>query len=263
MERKTRRFLLGTLAIGSIVLFGVVFRGSVSRAFAAVERPLVAAGTWIGAKAVGIFDAAAVSPERVARLESERDSAIVSAAELERLRDENRELRDALGFAARQSVRSVMASVVSRSIGPEASAFVIDRGSDDGVVVGAPVVSGAGIMVGKIVSVTAGSATVRAISDRASATAVTLYNDSRTIGIAEGLSGSLMSLRYVPQDETISVNDIVVTSGLESNVPSGLLVGIINQVNSDPVDPFQTAVLEPLSDIRRATTVSVLVPSVL
>ncbi|NBS41543.1 rod shape-determining protein MreC [bacterium] len=263
MERKTRRLLLGSLAIGSIVLFGVVFRGSVARAFAAVERPLVAAGTWIGGKAVGIFDAAAVSPERVARLEAERDSALIDKAELDRLRDENQELRDALGFVARQSLRSVLASVVSRSIGPEASSVVIDRGSDDGIVVGAPVVSGAGIMIGKVTSVTRGSATVRALSDHASATAVTLYNESRTIGVAEGLSGSLLSLQYVPQDEKISVNDIVVTSGLEQNVPSGLLVGIVNQVNSDPIAPFQTAVLEPLSDVRRVASVAVLVPNVL
>lgn len=263
MERKTRRFVLGSLAIGSIVLFGVVFRGSVARAFAVIERPLVAAGTWIGGKAVGIFDAAAVSPERVARLEDERNSALLNEAELQRLRDENRELRDTLGFVTRQSVRSIVASIVSRSISPEASSVVIDRGSNDGVLVGAPVVGGAGVLIGKVTSVTPGSATIRAISDRASATAVTLYNESRTIGVAEGLSGSLLTLNYVPQDERISVNDIVVTSGLEPNVPSGLLVGIVNQVNSDPIEAFQTAVLEPLSDVRRVSTVTVLVPSVL
>ena len=249
------------MAIGTIAMVVVVFHGSVTRALAFVERPLVAMGTWVSEKGVGLFDAAAVSPERMARLEAERAAAAVDAAELARLRDENRELRDQLGFVARQSSRSVTAHVISRSIGPEGSAVVIDRGSDDGIIVGAPVVSGAGLLIGKVASVTSGSASVRAISDRASATAVTLLNESRTIGIAEGISGSLLALRYVPQDERLSVNDIVVTSGLEPNVPSGLLVGIVNQVDSDPIAPFQSAILEPLSDMRRTTFVAVLIPN--
>jgi rod shape-determining protein MreC len=149
---------------------------------------------------------------------------------------------------------------VSRSIGPDASAFVIDHGSDDGVVVGTPAISGDGIMVGKVVAVTASSASVRVISDRNSATAVTLLNGTRTIGVAQGMSGALLSLEFIPQDERVSVNDIVVTSGLETSVPSGLLIGIVNSVETNPNAPFQQAVIEPLADVRRMSVVTVILP---
>lgn len=260
MRKRPRRIILGGSAIVAIALFAILFRGSVLRALAVVQRPLVAAGTWVATKTAGVFDAAAVSPERLAEMESQLRSAVIDRAELERLRDENLQLRDQLGFLSRTAFRSMSAAVVSRSIGPDASAFVIDRGADDGIVIGAPAISGDGIMVGKIVAVTAASASVRVISDRDSATAVTLLNGTRTIGVVRGMSGALLKLEFIPQDERVSVNDIVVTSGLEAAVPSGLLVGIVNSVETNPNAPFQEAVIEPLADVRRMSVVTILLP---
>lgn len=263
MRREARRMVGPAVTIASIVFLAIFFRGSVSRALAFVQRPLVAAGTWVGNRTVGLFDAATVSPERVAQLEAERDGIVVDHVELERLRFENQELRAQTGFLSRRKDMAVTASIVSRSIGPEASAFVIDRGTDDGVTVGLPAISGDGILIGKVVSASPRSATVRVISDRDSATAVTLLNGTRTIGVANGISGALLALRYIPQDERIETNDIVVTSGLEASVPSGLIVGIVNSVTTDATAPFQSAILEPIGDARRLAFVSILLPDAL
>ncbi len=260
MRREARRMVGPAATIATIVFLAIFFRGPLSRVLAFVQRPLVASGTWIGNRTVGIFDAATVSPERVARLEEERDQAVVDRVELERLRFENQELRSQIGFLSRRKDMAVTAAIISRSIGPAASAFVIDRGTDDGVSVGLPAISGDGILVGKVVSASPGSATVRVISDRDSATAVTLLNGTRTIGVANGISGTLLALRYIPQDERIETNDIVVTSGLEANVPDGLIVGIVNSVTKDATSPFQSAILEPLGDARRLAVVSILLP---
>ncbi|OGL98183.1 hypothetical protein A2304_03670 [Candidatus Uhrbacteria bacterium RIFOXYB2_FULL_57_15] len=259
MRRLARRTSNTLITIAALALVAFVFRGSVMRVLAVVQRPLVAAGTWVSIRAIGIFDQAAVSPERLSQLEAQREAAIIDHAELERLRIENEELRAEIGFVSRSHVRTLTAAIVSRSVGPEASAFVIDRGSDDGVEIGDPAVTGNGVLVGKVVAVTATSATVRVVSDRDSATAIALLNGTRTIGIAQGISGALLALHYIPQDERVAVNDIVVTSGLEDNIPSGLIVGIVNTVTGDPTAPFQEAVIEPLGDVRRIYTVSVIV----
>jgi len=92
---------------------------------------------------------------------------------------------------------------------------------------------------------------------------VTLLNGTRTIGVANGISGALLALRYIPQDERIETNDIVVTSGLEASVPSGLIVGIVNSVTTDATAPFQSAILEPIGDARRLAFVSILLPDAL
>lgn len=263
MRIPARRMTTALIWIAALAVVAFVFRGSVARALAVVQRPLVAGGTWVFARTVGIFDAAAVSPERLEELVAQRDAAVVAHAEYERLRVLNEELRAQIGFASRSHARAVTAELVSRSVGPEASAFVIDRGFEDGLEIGDPAITGDGVLVGKVVAVTAASATVRVISDRDSATAVALLNGTRTIGIAQGISGALLSLKYIPQDERISINDIVVTSGLEENVPSGLVVGIVNTVTSDPTAPFQEAVIEPLGDARRIHTVSVIISEAL
>lgn len=254
------RVLIG---VGTIVALAFVFRGSLARAFAVVQRPLVAAGTWVSARSYGWADGEAVSPARVAELEAARAAAAIDYAAYAELRTAYEELRTLNAFATRSHSKSVYASVVSRSVGPDASAFIIDRGSSDGIGVGDPAVSGDGLLVGKVIAVTPGSSTVRVITDRDSATGVTLLNGTRTIGVAEGKSGSLLALHYIPQDERVSVNDIVVTSGLEPSVPSGLVVGIVNSVSTVATEPFQQAVLEPLADARRLHTVLVIVSEAL
>jgi rod shape-determining protein MreC len=259
MRRRTRRTAGVIAAAALLIVTSIVFRGSTARALAVAQRPLVSAGTWITDRTFGWFGSNDTLLKRTAELEKQRLSAAVDRVELERLRAENAELRAQLSFANRARVRTVLSSVVSRSVGPEASAFVIDRGSSDGIDVGDPAVSEDGVLVGKVVAVSAGSATVRAVTDRNSAVAVALLNGARTIGIARGISGALMSLSYIPQDERVSSNDIVVTSGLETRVPSGLIVGIVNTVTGNSTDPFQEAVVEPLGDVRRIHTVSIIV----
>ncbi len=111
-----------------------------------------------------------------------------------------------------------------------------------------------------MISVGKTHSTVKIITDQSSAVAVSLLNNTRTIGIAEGITGNLLSLSFVPIDEVIEVNDIVVTSGLEIDVPAGLLVGVVNNVEGDQNTPFQNAIVQPLADIRRYTHVMILLP---
>jgi rod shape-determining protein MreC len=86
-----------------------------------------------------------------------------------------------------------------------------------------------------------------------------LINDRRTIGVAYGTIGGLLEIRFIPTDEIIEINDLVVTSGLEETIQSGLLIGQVIAVELDQNTLFQTALLEPLQDIRRLSQVLVLI----
>ena len=102
------------------------------------------------------------------------------------------------------------------------------------------------------------SATVRLLSDRNSTVATAIQNSDRTLGVVEGSGGSLLNFGYIPQNVEVSVNDLVITSGLEETVPNGLVIGMINNITSNETDPFQNAVIEPLVDYRYYTFVSVI-----
>ena len=149
---------------------------------------------------------------------------------------------------------------MSRSVSPRRRSVGLDRGSDDGLFPGLPIVIGNGLLLGKIAHVTPGASVAVAVADPSFAAAVTLFNGSRTIGVAEGGPGDLMTLRFIPADEPIDVGNLVVTSGLEEGMPSGLVVGVVTSVRLTPGTPFQEAVIEPAADLRRATSVTALLP---
>jgi rod shape-determining protein MreC len=65
-------------------------------------------------------------------------------------------------------------------------------------------------------------------------------------------------MNYIPQNEIIKVGDMVITSGLEENVPSGLLIGVIEAVEKEAYQPFQKAVITPSVDLTKIKQVLVI-----
>ncbi len=76
--------------------------------------------------------------------------------------------------------------------------------------------------------------------------------------MAEGIAGNLLRLKFIPQQTSIQVNDLVISSGLETGVPAGLFIGLVNDVRPEQNAPFLEAVIQPLVDIRQYTIVNVL-----
>lgn len=200
-----------------------------------------------------------LTSEQQQTLEDQIRALAVDRVEFERLQSENETLKAELGFVERTGFVSVGASVLSKSLSQTFARFVLDVGINQGVQVGDPVVAEDGLIVGKIMKVGRESSTAMALTDPTYTTAVSLLNDRRTIGVAYGTAGELLEIRFIPADETIEVNDLVVTSGLEETVPGGLLIGLVNAVEQDQSTLFLTAMVEPLQDIRRLSHVVVLV----
>lgn len=256
VSRARRRRNLAVVAGLAVFALAVFF--PFRRSFGFIQRPFAVFGTWVGRATFGFLQPNSVSPERLMELELQRNVLAVDAAVLRRTLDENEDLRRRLAFMERTQTKVVSGRVVGRVAGADRVAFALDVGSDDGVAPGMAVIAGDGILIGKVSAVTASGATVSALTDLGVATAVSVLNSARTIGIAEGLDASLLSVGYIPKDQRIQVNDLLVTSGLEQAVPPGLLVGIVNAVQQDDADPFQRAIVEPLLDVRRLETVTII-----
>ncbi|MBI2475106.1 rod shape-determining protein MreC [Candidatus Uhrbacteria bacterium] len=243
MKRRARLSL-----IVLIIVFLLIFaRGWFERGIQIVQRPLARAGTWF------------YKQPNFLEVEDKFVSLAIDKAKYEQLVRENQELKDALNYIERSDLSSVIATVIARSNTVQTSTFSIDRGDQDGIKVGDPVIIKDGVLVGKIISVTQKSSTVRTLADPSVATAVSLLNQSQTIGVAEGMTGNLLKLKFIPQETKIDINNLVVTSGLEPRIPAGLLVGIINDVRPEQNAPFLEAIIEPLVDSRLHTLVNILI----
>ncbi|HLD21162.1 MAG TPA: rod shape-determining protein MreC [Patescibacteria group bacterium] len=257
-----KRFRRGIVLVTMILLaIFFSFQGLLTTVMGPIAAPLTSFGTWISEKAFWWREGQTISAQALADLYEDRLQLAINAQAFEELEEENDLLRQELNFVERSGMNYLSAQVLAKSVSHSVSRFIIDVGSGEGAKLGAAVVSGEGIYVGKIIELGEHSATVSALTDPTHSIAVSLLNKSRTIGVATGSVGDLLQIDFIPTDEAIAENDLVVTSGLESFIPSGLLVGVVNTVQQETGSPFQQAIVEPLTDIRRLSVVLVLTSS--
>lgn len=155
-----------------------------------------------------------------------------------------------LDFARAQPQNEYQAAAV---IGQDPSPFlqyvIINRGSDDGLRRGMPVVSNEGL-VGRIDAVTANAARVQLINDADSAINVTIQPSDDTGILVGGLNGEI-SIEKIPQNAQIQPGDTVLTSGMGGAYPANILIGTVSGVQEQPSDLFQTATVQSFVDFSQ------------
>ncbi|MEK7213002.1 MAG: rod shape-determining protein MreC [Patescibacteria group bacterium] len=179
-------------------------------------------------------------------------------AQLKILAEENTELKKQLSFKQRAKAPQMAAEVVGKNTDSADKTIIINVGEEAGLKVDQPVVAGDGILVGKITKVEKQLAVVRLISDNQIKVAATVLNNERSLGVVEGGYGLSVRMSFIPRNEVVQVGDQIITSGLELNIPRGLLIGSVAAVENEPYQPFQQAVLTPAADLAKLTLVSVL-----
>lgn len=183
---------------------------------------------------------------------------IVDKATLLAAQQENAELRSLLNFEQRTEYILVGAQVIGKDTDPLGSTILINRGENDGISIGDPVIVGDGILVGLIHSLDEDSATVLLIDDSQSKIAATILGETRSIGLVEGGFGLSVRMGFIPQNEEISVGDIITTSGLTQGIADGLVIGTVEAVEREAYQPFQSAIVDPAADLNALILVSVI-----
>ncbi|MFH1225975.1 MAG: rod shape-determining protein MreC [bacterium] len=181
-------------------------------------------------------------------------------AALKVFEEENKILVQQLDFLNQRDYRAVTARVIGRSPDYTEHVLIINRGHKDGLAPGYPVIAEEGIMVGKIMTVERNSAKVMLLTDGHSQAAGALLNADRTVGIVEGQYGLSLKMALIPQTEKVMAGDLVITSGLEENIPKGLLLAKVDHLITRPNDVFQSALLKLLIAYDKIDLVSVLLP---
>jgi rod shape-determining protein MreC len=200
--------------------------------------------------------------QRNAELEAEANRLSVENARLVEVERENARLRQLLNFTRSNPWYDYKAaSVVGHRIGEDTSnllfSIFIDVGAREGIAVDMPVITDRGL-VGRVVTVGPNVSEVLLLIDPASAVNARVQN-SRVTGIVRGsLDGGLIMER-MPQGETVSPGDIVLTSGLGGNFPDKLVVGQITEVEQRDSDMFQSARIRPTVDFGKLEEVMVIV----
>ena len=136
---------------------------------------------------------------------------------------ENSRLRRLLAINDPIEFQTVGARIVARAPSFLSNIAYIDRGSKDGVRADAPVLSGDGI-VGRVVLVSKYQSQIQLITNP-DASVGALLEHTRTPGVLRGSGDLLLDLNYISNTESISIGDVVLSSGLDGIYPKGLAIG--------------------------------------
>ncbi len=149
------------------------------------------------------------------------------------------------------------ASVIGRDPSPFLHYIIINRGSNDGILRGMPVVTSEGL-VGRVDAVIADAARVQLITDPASSVNVHLKNADTDAMLVGSVTGDI-SLDLISQDATIQPGDLILTSGLGGGFPPDLIIGQVVNVQKRAAELFQRSTVQPAVDFSRLQIVLVII----
>jgi rod shape-determining protein MreC len=244
-------------------LVGLALGGYLTPISRIVVNPIVSAQTWL-AKRYQAIQSYITQPEDITslrqkniQLEAENSSLQRQIIELQQQVTEAQLLSTLVDYERRHVENEyIAATVIARDISPFMHYVIIDRGSDDGLRKGMPVITQQGL-VGSIAAVTAGAARVQLINDPGSSINVILQQ-SGAEGVLNGQITGEIELDMVSQNATIQPGELVLTSGLGGNFPANIVIGQVTTVRSEPFTLFQSASVQPAVDFSQLEIVLII-----
>lgn len=194
------------------------------------------------------FNLVDVAEENV-KLEHALGEALSSANRLREVELSNRRLRELLNFKNTVNRQFLAAEVIGKDPSIWFKTIIVDKGRQDGVRKGQPVVIPAGI-VGQVIDAANRYSKVLLIIDQNSAVDA-LDQRSRARGIVRGQSSNQCFFDYVLRKHDIQVGDTVISSGLDGVYPKGLQIGTISYVLRRNSGIFQEVAVTPFVDFEK------------
>jgi rod shape-determining protein MreC len=249
------------LVVGGILALALGgFFGNASRQFSSV---LIEAQTWFSSRFLGFQDFF-IAPRdlnslraRNSELEAEVSRLQTQVIELQQRVNETDVLAALVDFS-RSNPESTYkaAAVIGRDPSPFLHYVIINRGSNDDIRRGMPVVTNQGL-VGRVDAVIADAARVQLITDPASSVNVYLQNAETDAMLFGSVTGDV-ALDFISQDATVQSGDLILTSGLGGGYPPDLIIGQVVTLRSLQFELFQQATVQPAVDFSRLEIVLVI-----
>ncbi len=248
------------LVLAWLILDSLAPSNPIKSAVSQVASPIQYALRWLGTP----FRSLAQGIESINKLGEENETLRKENSELrnqiillQEAQLENEILRKELAFKSSvPSYQLLSAEVIGRDPSEFFKYLIIDRGKDDGMRVGLPVITADGL-VGRISEVGPVSSKVMLVTDSSSSVS-TLVQRSRATGMTQGYPGQGLIMRYIPQSASVEVGDIVLTSGLGGGFPMRLVVGQVAEVTNQDVAMFKDARVIPAVNFTSLESVMVM-----
>jgi rod shape-determining protein MreC len=165
-------------------------------------------------------------------------------------------LRTLLGFKQQYIAATVAAQVIGTSGSDQSRLLTLDKGSEDGLKPGMPVITPDGA-VGKLRDVFPHTAQLLLLSDPTSGAGVMLQS-TRIRAVLHGSATGKLEITNLTQDSRIKPGENVLTTGGDQVFPRGLAVGTIESIKNDPEHaPYTIVTLKPAANLNQLEEVLV------
>lgn len=140
---------------------------------------------------------------------------------------------------------SISGRVIGRPLDTFHSQLIINKGSRDGVVMGAPVIIDGATLIGVITDVHDTVSTCRLLlhPDTALSAGIVLDEGPPISGLIQGKQYTSVMLTTVPKDKPLSPEQTVVSLTQNELIPPGLLIGTIQRIETTDDAVYQQATL--------------------
>ena len=202
----------------------------------------------------GFFNAKILKIENES-LEKENQLFLSRVVEINELREENKKLRETLNLGLAEDFKLLEANILSRDIVKDF--IVINKGIEDGIKEKMVVINYEKVLVGQVDKVYENSSRIQLLTDHKMKFSVEIA-DTNIQALANGHGNKKMILDLISKDEEVSRDTLVITSGLELDFPSGLLVGKTREIEKTDLTAFQKVFVEPLFNIQTTDLIFVI-----
>jgi rod shape-determining protein MreC len=187
-----------------------------------------------------------------ARLQRETFENAALLLQLKALQAENEQLRELLAARERLKIELSAAEVLYAARDPFSRKIVIDRGSQQNVRPGQPVVDDRGL-VGQVTRAYPWLSEVTLVTDKGQFVPVqNVRNGLRAVLSGTGSDGTL-ELRFIPPNADYQNGDELVTSGIDGVYPPGLPVARVTNVERSAEQVFARITCAPLGGVANHT----------
>ena len=198
----------------------------------------------------GYFSSLTALEKEIRDIQRQQLSNATALQQSQLLATENAHLRKLLDTREKLTVKSVAAEILYDARDVFTRKIVLNRGTQDGVVQGQPVIDEVGV-VGQVTRAFLLTSEVTLLTDKNQAIPVQVVrNGLRSVVYGRGQSG-LLGMRFLAANADIQTGDVLVTSGIDGVYPSGLSVAKVIQIENVAAGSFGRIACQPLAGMDR------------
>jgi rod shape-determining protein MreC len=196
--------------------------------------------------------------EENARLKRAQLDGVETMLRTRQLEAENERLRTLLELKGRLKANGRVTQILYAARDPFSRRVIVDKGQQDKIVAGQPVVDGIGV-VGQVTRVFPFVSEITLITDKDQAIPVQIVRNGLR-SVVFGLGNGQLELRFMPANADVQNGDLLVTSGLDGIFLPGFPVAKVVHIERDTSYSFARIYCEPVAGVENFGDVMVLDP---